>query len=347
MALVIKDRVKETTTTTGTGAISLGGATTNFVTFSSVLSNADTTYYAIVDTNNSAFEVGLGTYASSGNTLTRTTVLASSNSGSAVDLQAGTKSIFCAFPADKAVIEDSDGTVSIENLKVDTNTISSTNTDGNIALTPNGAGKVVLDTGVEVTNGTIDIKNGGSVSNVKFYCESGNAHYTQIQSALHAAYSGNVTLTLPTVTGNLIGSNASGKVSLSGTTSIAEIIEKVTVQTSTTGTINFDFLTQAVELYTANQTANRTINFRGDGSTTLNSIMAVGESMTAAILMTQGSSAYYLNAYQVDGSSVTPEWSGGSAPSAGNASSIDSYTFTIIKTADATFTVLASQIQFA
>jgi len=347
MALVIKDRVKETTTTTGTGAISLGGAASNFVTFSSILSNADTTYYAIVDTTNTEFEVGLGTYASSGNTLTRTTVLASSNSGSAVDLQAGTKSIFCAFPADKAVIEDSDGTVSIENIKVDTNTISSTNTDGNIALTPNGAGKVVLDTGVEVTNGTIDIKNGGSVSNVKFYCESGNAHYTQIQSAPHASYSGNVTLTLPTVTGNLIGSNASGKVSLSGTTSIAEIIEKVTVQTSTTGTINFDFLTQAVELYTANQAANRTINFRGDGSTTLNSIMAVGESMTAAILMTQGGSAYYLNAYQVDGSSVTPEWSGGSAPSAGNASSIDSYTFTIIKTADATFTVLASQIQFA
>ena len=97
MALVIKDRVKETTTTTGTGAISLGGAATNFVTFSSVLSDADTTYYAIVDTSNSAFEVGLGTYASSGNTITRTTVLASSNSGSAVNLQAGTKSISVSY----------------------------------------------------------------------------------------------------------------------------------------------------------------------------------------------------------------------------------------------------------
>jgi len=69
--------------------------------------------------------------------------------------------------------------------------------------------------------------------------------------------------------------------------------------------------------------------------------------MTCAILMTQGSTPYYLNAYQVDGSSVTPKWSGGTAPSAGNASSIDSYSFTIIKTADATFTVLASLTQYA
>ena len=145
----------------------------------------------------------------------------------------------------------------------------------------------------------------------------------------------------------VVTADSGAKVKFIGTTSVAEMIEKVTTQTSTTGTINFDFLTQAVEFYTANQTANRTINFRGDGSTALNAVMAVGESMTAAILMTQGSSAYYLNTYQIDGSSVTPEWSGGSAPSSGNASSIDSYVFTIIKTADATFTVLASQTQFA
>ena len=144
-----------------------------------------------------------------------------------------------------------------------------------------------------------------------------------------------------------VTADSGAKVKFIGTTSVAEMIEKVTTQTSTTGTINFDFLTQAVEFYTANQGANRTINFRGDGSTALNAVMAVGESMTAAILMTQGSSAYYLNTYQIDGSSVTPEWSGGSAPSSGNASSIDSYVFTIIKTADATFTVLASQTQYA
>jgi hypothetical protein len=132
------------------------------------------------------------------------------------------------------------------------------------------------------------------------------------------------------------------KATVDGTLDIEEVYEKVTVQTSTTGTITFDTTAQAVELYTANQTANRTINFSN-----VNSNLAVGQSITAAILMTQGSTAYYLNAYQVDGSSVTPKWSGGSAPSAGNASGIDAYSFTIIKTADATFTVLASQTQFA
>jgi len=134
---------------------------------------------------------------------------------------------------------------------------------------------------------------------------------------------------------------------LDGTTKIEEVVEKVTAQTSTTGTINFDCLTQGIELYTANQTANRTINFRGDGSTTLNSMLSNNESITVSIAMTQGSTAYYLNAYQVDGVAVTPKWQGGTAPSAGNASGIDVYTFTIIKTASATYTVLANLTEFA
>tara|TARA_S200002703_G_scaffold62577_2_gene54366 strand:- start:8771 stop:9328 length:558 start_codon:yes stop_codon:yes gene_type:complete len=113
MALVVADRVKETTTSTGTGAISLGGAEPNFRAFSSVLSDADTTYYAIIDNNNLAFEVGLGTYASGGNTITRTTVLASSNSNNAVNLSAGTKDVFLTYPADKSVNRDASGNVSI------------------------------------------------------------------------------------------------------------------------------------------------------------------------------------------------------------------------------------------
>jgi hypothetical protein len=135
--------------------------------------------------------------------------------------------------------------------------------------------------------------------------------------------------------------------SITGSTSFAEVIEKVTIDVSTTGTINFDALTQGVMFFNTDQTADRTINFRGDSSTTLDSIMSIGESMTFAVLMTEGTTAYYLNTYQVDGSAVTPEWSGGSAPSGGNASSIDVYSFTIIKTASATFTVLASQTQYA
>lgn len=118
MALVLKDRVKETTATTGTGAISLGGAVANFQAFSAVLSNADTTYYAIIDTTNSDYEVGLGTYTSSGNTLTRTTILESSNSGSAVDFGAGTKNVFIAYPAEKSVYLDASNQLVINSTAV-------------------------------------------------------------------------------------------------------------------------------------------------------------------------------------------------------------------------------------
>lgn len=131
-------------------------------------------------------------------------------------------------------------------------------------------------------------------------------------------------------------------VTVDGTLDIEEVYEKVTTATSTSGTITFDTTAQGVIYMTANQSANRTINF-----TNVNSNLAVGQSVTCTILMTQGSTAYYLNTYQVDGTAVTPKWSGGSAPTAGNASGIDVYTFTIIKTASATFTVLASQTQFA
>ena len=199
MALIIKDRVKETTTTTGTGNIALGGAVSNFVTFSSVLSDSDTTYYAIVDSNNSDFEVGLGTYVSSGNTIARTTVLASSNSGSAVNLSSGSKVIFCAFPADKAVVEDANGVVSIENLQIDTNAIKSTNTNGNIQLFPAGTGFT------ELYGNT----NAGAI---RFNCES-NSHGVTLKGPPHSA-SATYTLELPNSDGSagqLLKTDGSGK----------------------------------------------------------------------------------------------------------------------------------------
>lgn len=103
MALVLADRVKETTTTTGTGDISLGGAETNFVAFGTALSDADTTYYAIVDDVNADFEIGIGTYTSGTDTLSRDTILDSTNAGSAVNFGAGVKSIFITYPAEKSV----------------------------------------------------------------------------------------------------------------------------------------------------------------------------------------------------------------------------------------------------
>ena len=114
MALVIADRVRETTTTTGTGTITLAGAVTNFETFTANLSNSDTTYYSIVDNTNGAFEVGLGTFTSSGTTLARTTIIASSNSNSAVNFGSGTKDVFITIPASKMIVKDTNGNVSID-----------------------------------------------------------------------------------------------------------------------------------------------------------------------------------------------------------------------------------------
>ena len=116
MALVISDRVKETTTTSGTGTYTLGGAVTGFETFTANLSDGDTTYYACTD--NTDFEVGLGTFTASGTTLARTTILASSNSGSAVNWAAGTRTIFCTLPAAKAVFLDASNVTNISNLKL-------------------------------------------------------------------------------------------------------------------------------------------------------------------------------------------------------------------------------------
>lgn len=101
MAFVVKDRVKETTTTTGTGTVTLLGASTGFQSFSAI-GNANTTYYCIAGQTGSEWEVGIGTYTSSGTTLARTTVLASSNSGSAVNFSAGTKDVFVTYPASYA-----------------------------------------------------------------------------------------------------------------------------------------------------------------------------------------------------------------------------------------------------
>ena len=120
------------------------------------------------------------------------------------------------------------------------------------------------------------------------------------------------------------------------------------VASAATGTINFDVKTASIWYYTSNASANHTLNVRGDSGTTLSSLLAVGDSITVVWAVTNGATPYYPNAFQIDGSAVTPKWQGGSAPSAGNASSIDVYVYTIIKTAATpTYTVLASQTQFA
>jgi hypothetical protein len=123
--------------------------------------------------------------------------------------------------------------------------------------------------------------------------------------------------------------------------------EAVTVSaTAATGTINYDITTQSVIYYTSNASANWTVNFRFSSGTSLNTAMAIGQSVTVVFAVTQGSTAYYNNAVTVDGNSVTPKYQGGTAWTSGNASGIDVYSYTIVKTASATYTVLASQTQF-
>lgn len=117
---------------------------------------------------------------------------------------------------------------------------------------------------------------------------------------------------------------------------------------SMTGAMNIDAITSAVWYYTSNAAANFTLNFRGDGTNTLNSVLAVGQSLTMMILNTNGATPYYPTAITIDGSAQTPVWSGGTAPAAGNANAIDAYTYTIIKTAATpTYKVLAGAVKFA
>lgn len=131
---------------------------------------------------------------------------------------------------------------------------------------------------------------------------------------------------------------------------LAYIVEDVTLSaTASTGTINFDIISQSVLYYTSNSSGNWTINLRGNSGTTLNSVLAVGESVTVAFLSTNGGIGYYNTSVQVDGttSGVTTKWQDGVVPSAGNPSSIDTYTYTVIKTGNGLFTVLATQARFA
>ena len=133
------------------------------------------------------------------------------------------------------------------------------------------------------------------------------------------------------------------------TMNLPNVGEVVTVSaTAATGTVNYDAITQSVLFYTSNASGNWTLNIRGNSSTTLNSMMSTGQSLTIAFFVTQGATAYYNSSVQIDSttSGVTTQWQGGTAPTAGNASGTDIYAYTIVKTASATFNVFASQTQF-
>ena len=171
---------------------------------------------------------------------------------------------------------------------------------------------------------------------------------------------GNLTLTNVTLssgTSNMTLGNTAVTIG-SATTSVGNLaLTNVTITTiqepanvtatAANATVNMDLLNNAVLYLTSNAAGNFTVNFRGTSATALNNVMSNNTSIACTVLATQGNTAYYNSVVQVDGNSVTPKWQGGTAPTSGNASSVDSYTYVIIKTGSAAFTVLAAQTKFA
>lgn len=297
MALVVKDRVKETTTTTGTGAISLGGAVTNFQAFSAVLSDADTTYYAIIDNTSSEFEVGLGTYASSGNTLTRTTILESSNSGSAVDFAAGTKNVFIAYPAEKAVYQQSDGSVLIENFELNANAIKSTDTNGNIQLFPNGTGYT-------------ELYGNTNPGTIRFNCES-NSHGVTVKGPAHSAaatYTVNLPDTLGTTQASgVVTSDSNGVVTFADAT-----VGKLTTLTGTSVTVNV----RDGDNFTHTLSGNTTYTFSNPGAS------GTVSAFTFKVVQDASASGYTVTW------PTSVDWPGGTAPTlTATANAVDVFVF--------------------
>ena len=137
-----------------------------------------------------------------------------------------------------------------------------------------------------------------------------------------------------------------GRVTANGNAKIFGVAEGVTVTSTFQTTLNYDCNTQAVYFSNVAATSNFTVNLRGSATSALNASLAIGESVTVALLSKQNNTTYYNNVLQIDGTTVTAIWQGGTAPTTGNASSTDVYTYTAIKTAASTYTVLASQVQF-
>ena len=213
---------------------------------------------------------------------------------------------------------------------------------GNTGLTFNGG--PVTASGTITASGTLVVSAGGTGASTLTGVLKGTG-----TTAITAATAGTDYVS------PIVATNFTAKQTFAGATSILAAAfvnagETVTVSTSAaTGTLNYDITSQSVLYYTGNSTANFIPNFRGSSGNTLTSILATGQAVTAVWAVTMGTTAFYSTAVQIDGSTagVTLKWQGGAAPTAGNASSVDAYTYTIIKTASASFTVLAAQTQFA
>jgi len=258
MALVLNDRVKETTTTTGTGTFNLAGAVTGFETFVAGVGNSNTTYYAVTLPGTAEFEVGLGTITdASPDTLARTTVISSSNSDSAVNFSAGTKTIFCTIPASKSVFLDASGNTTL------------------------GADLSVGDD-LTVEGGVIALKNTGSQSELRMYCESSNAHYAALKAPAHSDFSGNTTLTLPATTDTIVGRTTTDTLTNKTLTAPTLTGTAVMADLDISGDVDVDGTLEA-DAITVNGTALNTVIA---GVTVTNATNAVNATNSSHVLVT-------------------------------------------------------------
>lgn len=323
--------------TTITGALASNGTSTTIAAYTGWPYDATNPFYVVVSPGTASEEKMLVTRTTSTSTTLNITTrgvdgttAASHASGAAI------YPVFTAVDADEA------------------NAVAATLTTKGDLLTYTGT--AYARTGVGANN-TILVADSAQTNGIKW---SSTLAGLTLTSPVISTISNTGTLTLPTSTDTIVGRATTDTLTNKTLTSPVVTTVDLTggvvdqlqedwniVASAATGTINFDVKTASVWYYTSNASANHTVNVRGDSSTTLSSLLAVGDSITVVWANTNGTTAYYPSTFQIDGSSVTPKWQGGTAPTAGNASSIDLYVYTIVKTAATpTYTVFASQTQF-